>query len=51
MNNRATSTSTFQTNALQFSIEEQLGGTERNPPFSRDEGSPFYRKPDREKSE
>lgn len=45
MNNRATGTSSYQTNALQFTVDEGLDGTERNPLFSRDEGSPAYRQP------
>jgi hypothetical protein len=39
---------TFQTNALNFTLFTRLGGTERNPAFSVDQGSPDYVKPDRQ---
>lgn len=39
---------TFQTNALNFTLFGRLGGTGRNPRFSRDVTSPFYVKPDKQ---
>jgi hypothetical protein len=40
--------STFQTNALNFTLFSRLGGTARNPAFSVDSGNPNYVKPDRQ---
>lgn len=36
----------YLTNAINFTVFERLGGTERNPKFSTDPTSPFYVKPD-----
>lgn len=36
----------YLTNAINFTVFERLGGTDRNPKFSTDPTSPFYVKPD-----